>query len=189
MACSNWDRCRPIVRCSCVLLEEEIQRGPPKSRTAGVINAVAHADEVIETAARCMSLMGRRSRKYGGPAPAADEPLLPGRGRGRIVALSRVNTVLADEVRQLEQKLPKSGIFFKQRVGFVGGFVVTRVGSSPRRAFSSSERASSVGSSTQNEGSARRSRLLSCGWSTRMIDTPISNMPNEPPVALSRGAE
>ena len=38
-------------------------RGPPKSGTAGMINVVARADEVIERAARCMSLMGHK-RKY-----------------------------------------------------------------------------------------------------------------------------
>jgi hypothetical protein len=59
---------------------EEIQRWSPKNRAAGVINAVAHADEVIERAARCMSLMGRRYRKYGGPAPAAVKTTLAGAG-------------------------------------------------------------------------------------------------------------
>ena len=48
----------PLVLARLLIFEEEIRRWPPKSRTAGVINAVAHADEVIERAARCMSLMG-----------------------------------------------------------------------------------------------------------------------------------
>ena len=95
------DRCRPIIRLflRVFLCREEIRRRPPKSRTAGVSNAVAHADEVIERAARCMSLMGRRAPNTARPAPAADEPLLPGRGRVRIVALSRVNAVFANDVR------------------------------------------------------------------------------------------
>ena len=37
-----------------------------------------------------------------------------------------VNAVSADEVRQLDQKLPEPGIFLKQRVGFVGTFVTIR---------------------------------------------------------------
>jgi hypothetical protein len=95
-------------------------------------NAVVHADKVIERAARYMSLMGGRwYRKYGGPAPAAGEPLLPGRGRGRIVALSRVNAVFADDIGQLGQKRPKPGILLDQRMSFVGLFVATKGGLVP----------------------------------------------------------
>ena len=52
---------RPIVRLffASSYVGEKIRRWPPKSRTAGVSNAVARADEVIERAARCMSLMGQ----------------------------------------------------------------------------------------------------------------------------------
>ena len=52
---SQKNRCRPIIRLflRVFLCGEEIRRWPPNSRTAGVSNAVAHADEVIERAARC----------------------------------------------------------------------------------------------------------------------------------------
>jgi hypothetical protein len=43
----------------------------------------------------------------------------------RQVSTPRVNAVSADEVRQLDQELPKPGIFFKQRVCFVGTIVDT----------------------------------------------------------------
>src|ERR1700730_2296187 len=54
----------------------KIPGGPPKSRTAGVINAVARADEVIERAARCMSLMGpgRVETFFVSPATGRDGP-------------------------------------------------------------------------------------------------------------------
>ena len=37
-----------------------------------------------------------------------------------------MNAVSADEVRQLDQKLPEPGILLKQRLSFVGTFVTTR---------------------------------------------------------------
>ena len=40
-----------------------------------------------------------------------------------MVALSRVNAVFANDVRQLGQKLPKPGVLFDQRVSFVGLFL------------------------------------------------------------------
>ncbi|MBA4038235.1 MAG: hypothetical protein C0480_26895 [Bradyrhizobium sp.] len=43
----------------------------------------------------------------------------------RQLSTPGVNAVSADEVRQLDQKLPKPGIFFKQRVCFVGSLVDT----------------------------------------------------------------
>jgi hypothetical protein len=70
-------------------------------------------------------------QKYGGPAPAVVEPLLPGRGRGRIVALSRVNAVFANDVGKLGQQLPEPGILLDQRMGFVGLFVATKGGLVP----------------------------------------------------------
>jgi hypothetical protein len=54
-----------------------------------------------------------------------------GRGRGRIVALSRVNAVFADDIGQLGQKLPKPGILLDQRMSFVGLFVATKGGLVP----------------------------------------------------------
>src|SRR5829696_2221887 len=66
--------------------------------------------------------------KCGGPVPAAVKTLLPGRGRDRIVALSRVNAVFANDVRQLGQKLPEPGVLLDQRVGFVGPFIATKGG-------------------------------------------------------------
>jgi hypothetical protein len=72
-------------------------------------------------------------QKYGGPAPAAGEPLVPGRGRGRIVALSRVNAVFANDVGKLGQKLPEPGILLDQRMSFVGLFVATKGGFVPTK--------------------------------------------------------
>ena len=37
-----------------------------------------------------------------------------------------MNDVFADEVRQLDQKLPKPGILLNQRVSFVGMFVTAK---------------------------------------------------------------
>ena len=42
-----------------------------------------------------------------------------------IVALSRVNAVFANDVRQLGQQFPEPGVFFDQRMSFVGRFVAT----------------------------------------------------------------
>jgi len=69
--------------------------------------------------------------KYGGPAAAVVKPLLPGRGRNWIVALSRVNAVFANDVRELGQQLPEPGVFLDQRVGFVGRFVAAEGGPIP----------------------------------------------------------
>jgi hypothetical protein len=43
-----------------------------------------------------------------------------------MVALSRVNAVFANDVRQLGQKLPEPGILLDQRMSFVGLFVATK---------------------------------------------------------------
>jgi hypothetical protein len=72
-------------------------------------------------------------QKCSGPAPAAGDARLPGRGRNRIVALSRVNAVFANDVRQLGQKLPKPGVLLDQRMGFVGPFVATQGGLVPAK--------------------------------------------------------
>jgi len=71
--------------------------------------------------------------KYGGPAAATGEPLHRGRGQGRVVALSRVNAVFANDVGQLGQKFPEPGVLFDQRVSFVGLFVATKGGLIPAK--------------------------------------------------------
>jgi hypothetical protein len=42
-----------------------------------------------------------------------------------------VNAVFANDVRELRQKLPEPGIFFDQRVSFVGRFVAAEGGFVP----------------------------------------------------------
>ncbi|KRQ89363.1 hypothetical protein CQ10_05580 [Bradyrhizobium valentinum] len=67
------------------------------------------------------------------PRPGVVEPLLPGRGRDQVVALSRVNAVFTNDVRELSQKLPKPGVLLDQRVSFVGLFVATKGGLVPAK--------------------------------------------------------
>jgi hypothetical protein len=50
-----------------------------------------------------------------------------------MVALSRVNAVFANDVRQLGQKLPEPGVLFDQRMSFVGLFVATKGGLVPAK--------------------------------------------------------
>jgi hypothetical protein len=50
-----------------------------------------------------------------------------------MVALSRVNAVFANDVRQLGQKLPKPCVLFDQRMSFVGLFVATKGGLVPAK--------------------------------------------------------
>jgi hypothetical protein len=49
----------------------------------------------------------------------------------KLPRLSRVNAVFANDVRELRQEFPEPGVFFDQRVGFVGRFVAAKGGPIP----------------------------------------------------------
>ena len=88
-------------------------------------------------------------------------------------ALSCLNDVFANEVRQLNQKPAKPGILLKQRVNVVARFVVPKCRFVLSKGILLKQRKSAVGgSSVQSEGSARRRCLLRSKCSIPMTNTP-----------------
>jgi hypothetical protein len=84
--------------------------------------------EVIAALLATATLRIMTSKNTAAPPRQRLSRFLPGRGRNWIVALSRVNAVFANDIRQLGQKLPEPGVLFDQRMSFVGRFVAAKGG-------------------------------------------------------------